>query len=74
MYTAYLLILTTFSGAGEIIDPVPHNSLKSCQAELSSMKEIVQREWAIHGILRMKGDCRPSEDFKDARVYPHSAL
>ena len=58
MYTPYLLIMTMFSGAGEIVDPNPHASLGSCHSELEIMKEAVKREWAIHGILRMKGECR----------------
>ena len=68
MYTAYLLILTAFSGAGEIIDPNPHASLERCEEELSVMKEVVEREWAAHGIVRMKGDCRTTESLKDALV------
>ena len=68
MYTAYLLILTAFSGAGEIVDPNPHNSLADCEKELSVMKEVVEREWAVHGIIRMKGDCRSTESLKDALV------
>lgn len=38
MYTPYLLILTMFSGAGEIIDPQPHLSLVSREAELVKSK------------------------------------
>ena len=68
MYTAYLLILTAFAGAGEIVDPNPHNSLESCENELSVMKDVVEREWAVHGIIRMKGDCRSTESLKDALV------
>ena len=68
MYTAYLLILTAFAGAGEIVDPNPHNSLKSCENELSVMEDVVKREWAVHGIIRMKGDCRSTESLKDALV------
>ena len=66
MYTAYLLILTAFAGAGEIVDPNPHNSLEGCEKELSAMKEVVEREWAVHGIIRMKGDCRSTESLEDA--------
>lgn len=62
MYTPYLLILTMFSGAGEIVDPHPHASLLSCQAELETMKDAVNREWSVHGILRMKGECRRQID------------
>lgn len=58
MYTPYLLILTMFSGAGEIVDPVPHASLQSCRAELVRMRVAVEREWAAHGILRTRGECR----------------
>jgi hypothetical protein len=68
MYTAYLLIFTAFSGAGEIIDPKPHVSLSSCEAELSVMKDVVEREWAVHGIIRMKGDCRSTDSLKNALV------
>ena len=68
MYTAYLLILTAFAGAGEIVDPKPHNSLEGCEKELSVMKEVVEREWAVHGIIRMKGDCRSTESLKDALI------
>lgn len=62
MHTAYLLILTMFSGVGEIIDPQPHHSLASCQSELETMKEAVNREWSVHGILRMKGECRDASN------------
>ena len=58
MYTPYLLILTMFSGAGEIVDPVPHATLESCEAELVRMRRAVENEWAEHGILRMAGECR----------------
>lgn len=58
MFTPYLLILTMFSGAGEIIDPNPHATLASCETELVLMQETVKREWAVHGILRMAGECR----------------
>ena len=69
MYTACLLILTAFSGAAGIIDPNPHASLQDCEQELSVMKEIVEREWTVHGIIRMKGDYRSTESLKDA--YSH---
>lgn len=59
MFTPYLMILTMFSGAGEIIDPIPHASLASCKSELVRMQIAVNEEWAVHGILRMKGECRP---------------
>lgn len=58
MYTPYLLIVTMFSGAGEIIDPDPHHSLASCESELVRMQTAVENEWAIHGVLRMAGECR----------------
>ena len=58
MYTPYLLILTMFSGATEIIDPDPHASLASCESELVRMRDAVQNEWAEHGILRTAGECR----------------
>ena len=58
MYTPYLLILTMFAGATEIIDPEPHASLASCQSELTLMKTLVEEEWAMHGILRTKSECR----------------
>jgi hypothetical protein len=58
MYTPYLLILTMFSSAGEIIDPQPHLSLVSCEAELVKMQAAVEREWAVHGILRAQRECR----------------
>ncbi len=72
MYTAYLLILTAFSGAGEIVDPAQHKSLDSCMNELQIMKEAVTREWSEHGILRMKGECRPLEQTHP--VYSESTL
>jgi len=58
MYTPYLLILTMFAGAGEIIDPVPHASIERCESELARMRAAVENEWAAHGILRTKGECR----------------
>jgi len=58
MYTPYLLILTMFSGAGEIVDPEPHASLESCESELVRMQAAVENEWAEHGILRVAGECR----------------
>jgi len=61
MYTPYLLILTMFSGAGEIVDPVPHDSLASCESELVRMRTAVETEWAAHGILRTAGECRDYE-------------
>jgi len=66
MYTPYLLIMTMFSGAGEIVDPKLHNTLASCEAEIQVMKETVEREWAMHGILRMHGECR------DATMAPNT--
>jgi len=69
VYTPYLLILTMFSGAGEIIDPSPHPSLVSCHAELARMKSTVEVAWASHGVLRMKGECR---DY-DPDAWNHSA-
>lgn len=66
MYTAYLLIMTMFAGAGEIVDPALHGSLDSCESELEIMKETVEREWAQHGILRMKGECRPGESLQNS--------
>lgn len=62
MYVAYLLILTAHSGAGEIVDPQLHPTLESCQRELSVMQELVQEQWAVHGIIRMKGECRLQPD------------
>lgn len=61
MYMPYLLILTMFSGAGEIIDPHPHPTLASCEAELSRMEIAVEKEWAVHGVLRTQGECRESD-------------
>ena len=58
MYTPYLLIMTMFSGASEIIDPEPHASLASCESELVRMRHAVENEWAEHGVLRMAGECR----------------
>ena len=58
MFTPYLLVLTMFSGAGEFIDPDPHASLASCESELAVMTSLVEEEWAMHGILRTKGECR----------------
>ena len=58
MYTPYLLILTMFSGAGEIVDPRPHASLASCESELVRMRRAVESAWAEHGILRTAGECR----------------
>ena len=58
MYTPYLLVLTMFSGAGEIVDPDPHLTLASCEAELSLMERAVETEWSVHGILRTRGECR----------------
>ena len=72
MYTPYLLILTMFSGAGEIIDPVPHSTRSSCRAELAVMKEAVEREWAVHGVLRMKGECR--ESFHQAEALQFTSI
>lgn len=68
MYTAYLLILTMFSGAGEIVDPNSHRSLASCEAELTVMREVVRREWAMHGILKMKGECRNNHGKADTTL------
>ena len=69
MYTPYLLILTMFSGAGEIADPEPHATLASCRAELVRMKALVEDEWAEHGILRTQGECRE----RDPRTWSRSA-
>lgn len=69
MYMAYLLILTAFSGAGEIVDPHLHHSLDSCQQELAIMQELVREEWAEHGIVRMKGECRPQSSSTDLTLH-----
>ena len=69
VYTPYLLVLTMFSGAGEVVDPAPHASRASCEAELDAMRAAVELEWAEHGILRTRGECR---DY-DARLWKPAA-
>ena len=73
MYTPYLLVMTMFSGASELVDPAPHASLASCEAELVRMREAVEDAWAADGILRTSGECRehgPSTGSREAAVRP----
>ena len=58
MFTPYLLIMTAFAGANELIDPSPHATIESCEAELIRMRTAVETEWASHVIVRMSGECR----------------
>lgn len=69
MYTPYLLIVTMFSGAGEYIDSNPQYSLETCEQQLAVMEASLKEELAIHGILRTKGECRPTTSLKlDAKT------
>lgn len=73
MYTPYLLVMTMFSGASELVDASPHASLESCEAELVRMREAVEDAWAADGILRTSGECRaydPSMRSREAAVRP----
>ena len=58
MYTPYLLVMTMFSGAGEVVDSRPYASLGGCEAALERMRESVEEAWAEHGIIRTSGECR----------------
>ena len=57
-YTPYLVFLTMFSGAGEIVDPRPHASVASCRSELVRMREAVRSARSVDGILATQGECR----------------